>query len=75
MPATKQAASTRELQHKNYRFYQPLHPVTGKRSPHPKSGWKFAYDDDEDSPDKRSFVSLDRDGGSHGDLTRPRCLA
>ncbi len=62
MPATKQAASTRDPNHKNYRFYRPLHPVTGQRSPHPKSGWKFAYDDDEDSPDKRSFVSLDRDG-------------
>jgi len=61
MPATKQAASTREPQHKNWRFYKPLHPVTGKLCPHPNSGWKFAYDDDEDSPDKRSFVSLDGD--------------
>lgn len=62
MPATKQAASTRDPNHKNYRFYQPLHPGTGQPCPHPKSGWKFAYDDDEDSPDRRSFVSLDRDG-------------
>jgi adenine-specific DNA-methyltransferase len=62
MPATKQAASTRDPQHKNYRFYRPKHPVTGQPAPHPKSGWKFAYADDEDSPDKRSFVSLDRDG-------------
>lgn len=61
MPATKQAASTREPNHRNWRFYQPLHPVTGKLVPHPKSGWKFAYDDDADSPDRRSFVSLDRD--------------
>lgn len=61
MPATKQAASTREPNHKNYRFYRPPHPKTGKPCPHPKSGWKFAYDDDEDSPDKRSFVALDRD--------------
>src|SRR5206468_1644250 len=61
MPATKQASSTRDPGHKNWRFYKPLHPVTGKPCPHPKSGWKFAYDDDEDSPDKRSFVSLDRD--------------
>jgi adenine-specific DNA-methyltransferase len=38
-----------------------MHPDTGKPCPHPKSGWKFAYDDDEDSPDKRSFVSLERD--------------
>lgn len=62
MPATKQAASTSDPNHKNYRFYRPLHPLTGLQSPHPKSGWKFAYDDDEDSPDKRSFVSLDRIG-------------
>jgi adenine-specific DNA-methyltransferase len=61
MPATKQAASTRDPQHKNYRFYRPKHPVTGQPTPHPKSGWKFAYDDDEASPDRRSFVSLDRD--------------
>ena len=61
MPATKQAESTRDPRHPNWRFYKPLHPKTGKPCPHPKSGWKFAYDDDADSPDKRSFVSLDRD--------------
>jgi adenine-specific DNA-methyltransferase len=61
MPATKQSASTRDPNHANWRFYKPLHPKTRKPCPHPKSGWKFAYADDEDSPDKRSFVSLDRD--------------
>ena len=62
MPATKQAASTRDPDHKNFRFYRPLHPVTGRACPHPKSGWKFAFNNDEHSPNKRSFVSLDRDG-------------
>lgn len=62
MPASKQAASTRDPNHPNWRFYKPIHSVTGKETPHPKSGWKFAYADDEDSPDRRSFVSLDRDG-------------
>jgi adenine-specific DNA-methyltransferase len=62
MPATKQAGSTRDPKHKNYRFYRPLHPITAKPCLLPKSGWKFAYDDDEDSPERRSFVSLDRDG-------------
>jgi adenine-specific DNA-methyltransferase len=62
MPATKQAESTNDPNSPNWRFYKPLHPVTGKPCPHPKSGWKFAYSDDKDSPDKRSFVSLDRDG-------------
>jgi adenine-specific DNA-methyltransferase len=61
MPATKQANSTRDPNHKNWRFYNPPHPKTGKPCPHPKSGWKFAYDDDEESPDKRSFAALDRD--------------
>ncbi len=61
MPATKQAASTRDPNHPNWRFYRPLHPITGKPCQHPKSGWKFAYDDDAGSPDRRSFVSLDRD--------------
>jgi adenine-specific DNA-methyltransferase len=61
MPATKQAASTHDPSHPNWRFYRPLHPVTGEPCPHPKSGWKFAYDDDENSPGKRSFVSLARD--------------
>ncbi len=61
MPATKQASSTRDPQSPNWRFYTPSHPATGKACPHPKSGWKFAYADDEDSPDRRSFVSLDKD--------------
>jgi adenine-specific DNA-methyltransferase len=61
MPATKQAESTRDPNHPNWRFYKPPHPETGKPSPHPKSGWKFAYNDDADSPDRRSLVSLDRD--------------
>jgi adenine-specific DNA-methyltransferase len=61
MPATKQSASTRQEDHPNWRFYKPPHPTTGRLCPHPKSGWKFAYADDEDSPDKKSFVSLDRD--------------
>lgn len=61
MPPTKQSASTLDEKHPNWRFYRPPHPVTGNPCPHPKSGWKFAYDDDADSPDKRSLVSLDRD--------------
>ncbi|MEA2326285.1 MAG: adenine-specific DNA-methyltransferase, partial [Thermoanaerobaculia bacterium] len=62
MPATKQSPTTRDPEHKNYRYYRPLHPGTGRPTPHPKSGWKFAFDDDETSPDKRSFVALNRDG-------------
>jgi adenine-specific DNA-methyltransferase len=61
MPATKQSSTTRDPDHPNYRFYRPLHPITERPCPHPKSGWKFAYNDDNDSPEKKSFVSLDKD--------------
>ncbi len=61
MPATKQSPTTKDRKHSNWRFYRPNHPITRKSCPHPKSGWKFAYNDDEGSPGRRSFVSLDRD--------------
>jgi len=61
MPATKQSATTRDPNHPNWRFYKPKHPTTGNPCSHPKSGWKFAYADDLDSPERKSFVSLDRD--------------
>ena len=61
MPATKQAASTQDPTHPNWRFYKPIHPLTGKPAPHPKSGWKFAFGSDETPTGKRSFTSLDRD--------------
>ncbi len=61
MPATKQSPTVHDQNHKNWRWYKPLHPLTKKPCPHPKSGWKFAFEDDPESPDKRSFASLDRD--------------
>lgn len=61
MPATKQSPTVHDPNHPNWRWYKPIHPITGKACPHPKSGWKFAYNDDPENPDKRSFVSLDRD--------------
>ena len=61
MPATKQAESTRDPAERNWRFYDPPHPVTGKPCPHPKRGWNVAYADDKDSPEKRSFQALERD--------------
>jgi adenine-specific DNA-methyltransferase len=60
-PASKQAASTRDPQHSNYRYYQPAHPKTGKPCPHPQTGWKFPRRADVDSGDRRSFEMLERD--------------
>ena len=60
-PASKQAPSTRDSQHHNYRYYRPRHPVTGKPCPHPRSGWKFPYSPDPSNPARRSFIELDAD--------------
>jgi adenine-specific DNA-methyltransferase len=62
MPATKQSPTVNELGHANYRWYTPNHPLTGRASPHPKSGWKLAYERDPENPSKRSFKALDADG-------------
>ncbi|HHX44949.1 MAG TPA: site-specific DNA-methyltransferase [Chloroflexi bacterium] len=46
-PAQKQSESTLDPSDPNFRFYQPLHPVTGKPCPHPKRGWAWPYTWDE----------------------------
>jgi len=60
-PASKQADSTRDPSHFNYRYYTPPHPVTGKPCPHPQGGWKFPYKPNPLHPDRRTFVELDAD--------------
>jgi len=62
MPATKQSPTVNDPNHKNWRWYKPLHPVTGKPCPHPKSGWKYAFEDDPENPSKRSLMALHSDG-------------
>lgn len=61
MPAGKQSPTTRNPNDRNYRFYQPLHPVTGKPVPHPKRGWNCPYEA-RDEEGGRSFKELDADG-------------
>ncbi|HEV7488471.1 MAG TPA: site-specific DNA-methyltransferase [Thermoanaerobaculia bacterium] len=60
-PASKQSPTTKDPSHFNFRYYRPLHPVTQKPCPHPKSGWKFPYKPDPKSADRRSFTELDAD--------------
>jgi adenine-specific DNA-methyltransferase len=60
-PASKQAASTKDPDDPNFRYYRPLHPLTRKPTPHPRGGWKFPLEPDPNDPDRRSFVELDRD--------------
>ena len=60
-PAAKQSPTTRDPDHHNYRFYNPVHPVTKKPCPHPQSGWKFPKEPDPNKPHRRSFESLHAD--------------
>ncbi len=60
-PASKQSPTTRDPNHHNYRFYNPIHPITGKPCPHPQSGWKFPQKPDPNKPNRRSFESLEAD--------------
>lgn len=62
MPSSKQSPTVNDPNHPNYRWYKPVHPITGRATPHPRSGWKFAYERDPENPGKRSFRSLDEDG-------------
>ncbi len=62
LPATKQAASTRDPDSPNYRFYVPDHPITGKPVNMPKSGWKFPYDRAEGDEDRTTLKTLNEDG-------------
>jgi adenine-specific DNA-methyltransferase len=57
-PASKQSPTTKDENHPNYRFYKPIHPLTGLPCPHPQSGWKFPARADDDNADRRSFESL-----------------
>ncbi|MCK9365012.1 MAG: site-specific DNA-methyltransferase [Syntrophales bacterium] len=46
MPQVKedsQKEDFRDTNHPAFRFYRPLHPVTKKPCPHPKTGWRWPY--------------------------------
>jgi adenine-specific DNA-methyltransferase len=57
-PASKQSPTTKDPKHANFRYYKPIHPVTGKPCPHPQTGWKFPMKPDNGNADRRSFESL-----------------
>lgn len=55
---TKQSASVFDSTHKNYRFYQPPHPITGKPCALSTRGWKGTQFIDPEYPERNSFESL-----------------
>lgn len=61
MPQGKQADSTSDPNDSNFRFYEPIHPVTNKKCKRPSRGWAFPLKPDPSSPDRTSFEALDKD--------------
>jgi len=55
---TKQAASVFDPKDKNYRFYEIIHPKTGKACNPSTRGWKGTQLVDPEHPDRNSFESL-----------------
>jgi adenine-specific DNA-methyltransferase len=57
----KQSATTKDPSHPNYRYYQPVHPVTKKSCSMPSRGWKGTQFVDPAYPDRNSMQSLMND--------------
>ena len=55
---TKQSDSVRDPNHFNYRYYRPLHPITGKPCALSTRGWKGTQFIDPEHPERNSFESL-----------------
>jgi adenine-specific DNA-methyltransferase len=57
----KQSSTTKDPAHPNYRYYRPIHPLTGKPCAMPSRGWKGTFSIDPDHPDRNSWESLTAD--------------
>lgn len=54
----KQSLSTKDPNDPNFRYYQPIHPLTGKPVAMPSRGWKGTKSVDPKHPDRNSWDSL-----------------
>ncbi len=54
----KQSGTTKDPNHPNYRYYQPIHPITGKPCAMPSRGWKGTQFIDPQKPQRNSWESL-----------------
>lgn len=61
MPSGKQSETTKNKADLNYRFYKPLHPITGKEVNYPKRGWVFPLKNSDSESSRNSFEKLDKD--------------
>ncbi|WP_220745741.1 DNA methyltransferase, partial [Shewanella colwelliana] len=58
---SKQSTTTKDPNNKNFRYYEPIHPVTGKPCKLSSRGWKGTQFIDPDYPKRNSFESLNND--------------
>jgi adenine-specific DNA-methyltransferase len=58
---TKQSDTIRDPNHKNFRYYRPTHPVTGKPCNLSQRGWKGTQFIDPEHPERNSLESLVND--------------
>lgn len=58
---SKQSGTTKDPSHKNFRHYEPIHPVTGKPCKLSSRGWKGTQFIDPDYPHRNSMESLMKD--------------
>jgi adenine-specific DNA-methyltransferase len=61
MPQGKQADSVYDQNSLNYRFYEPIHPITKKPCKRPTMGWAFPQFTDKEDLSKPTFQTLDAD--------------
>jgi adenine-specific DNA-methyltransferase len=57
----KQSTTTKDPGHPNYRYYTPIHPLTGNPCSMPSRGWKGTFAIDTAHPDRNSWESLTAD--------------
>jgi len=58
---SKQSGTTRDPKDPNYRYYEPIHPVTGNPVRMSTRGWKGTQFIDPENPDRNSWESLNND--------------
>ncbi len=58
---SKQSDTTKDPKHKNFRYYDPIHPITGKPCKLSSRGWKGTQFIDPEYPNRNSMESLSND--------------
>lgn len=60
-PPKDDARKIKDANNRNFRFYRPEHPVTGRACRHPNGGWRLRYAPDPDDSASDSFLARKED--------------